>query len=86
MAGQVYELYYETDWLAVDTVDEIMEQRAVAGYTWVLYTLPSFIKQGKPGMAALLEKDFETVRVFPGSLNDGEIIVARSKSQPLEKQ
>ena len=84
MAGRVYELYYETDWLAVDTVDEIIDQRAVAGHTWILYTLPTFIKQGKPEMAALLEKDFETVRVFPGTLNDGEIIVARSKSRPLE--
>ena len=86
MAGRVYELYYAPYWPKVDTADELVLHRSKSGHTWVLYTLPRFIMQAKPELAKMLEAEFEVVRTFPGSLSDGEIIVARTRSKPLEKQ
>lgn len=85
VAGRIYALYYETEWLAVNTVDEILDQRSLGGHTWVLYTRPIFLKQARPELTEFLDNNFEVLRVFPGSLHDGEIIVARSRSQNLEK-
>jgi hypothetical protein len=86
MAGRIYQLYYAPEWPAVDTVEEVLKYRSERGYTWILYTLPRYIKQAKPEVSTMLETEFEIVRVFPGALSDGEIIVSRSKLQPMEKQ
>ena len=86
MAGRVYELYYAPDWPRVDTVDEISRYQSESGNTWILYTLPGFLRQAKPGLVSELESNFDIVASFPGSLNDGEIVVIRSKARSMENQ
>jgi len=78
IAGRVYNKYYAKEWPVVENVQELSQYRSKAGNTWVLYTLPRYFIAERPGLAHALEKDFETVMIFPGTLGDGNIIVARS--------
>lgn len=80
MAGRVYSLYYQPDWPELNTVEELHQYTARSGYTWVLYTLPGYIKSARPELAQVLATEFEIVKQFPGTLGDGVIIVCRSKN------
>lgn len=78
IAGRVYNQYYAKEWPVVENVQELSQYRSQAGHTWVLYTLPRHFSAERPELARALELDFETVRIFPGTLGDGNIIVAKS--------
>ena len=79
MAGRAYRLYYETDWPEVDDVDGLTRNEARRGHTWLLYTLPSYIRSRRPDLQRALAAGYDVIRVFPGTLGDGEIVVMRSK-------
>jgi len=81
MAGRVYHLYYEPGWPEIDDLEQLDDQQADSGYTWVLYTLPSYIREAKPSVQQRLDTDYEIVKKFPGTLGDGVIIVLRSKKR-----
>ena len=80
MAGQVYRLYYAPEWPEIISVDELNKYKSKQGYTWVLFTLPSYIETAFPVLYKKLENDYEQMKIFPGTLGDGDIIVLRSKS------
>jgi hypothetical protein len=81
MAGRVYHQYYEPGWPEIRTLEQLDEQRADSGYTWVIHTLPGYIKSARPGIQHKLDTEFEVMRKFPGTLGDGVIIVLRSKKR-----
>ena len=56
-----------------------MRYRTGSGRTWVLYTLPSHLAAAQPELVEILESEFELLKVFPGTLGDGQIVVRRSK-------
>ncbi len=80
MAGRVYNRYYATEWDETSTLDELTMRRAEKGRIWVLYTLPSYLAEARPELAAVLEAEFELMQVFPGTLGDGQIVVRRSRA------
>lgn len=69
--------YYGKSWESVDTankLDEICHQgRAV----WLVYTFPRYLEAAVPGISEVIRKEFKTVRMFPGTLGDGDVYVAR---------
>jgi 4-amino-4-deoxy-L-arabinose transferase-like glycosyltransferase len=71
--------YYAPTWRAVESARELAALRAAAPTTWVVYTLPDQLREESPEVAASLERDFDVVRAFPGSLGDGTVYVARSR-------
>jgi len=78
IAGRVYNQYYAKEWPVVENVQELNQYRSQAGHTWVLYTLPRHLNADQPELVRVLDLEFETVRIFPGTLGDGNIIVAKS--------
>jgi hypothetical protein len=42
-----------------------------------VYTIPIEVKAYHPGVWSIIQNEFEVVRVFPGTLNGGEIYVCR---------
>ncbi len=80
MAGKIYRLYYAPEWPEIMTVKELNENKSKNGYTWVIYTLPSYVKSALPALYKILESDYEHMKTFPGTLGDGNMIVMRSKS------
>ncbi len=85
MAGRVYRLYYEPDWPEINDLASFDEHEANKGYTWVLYTLPAFIKRAHPEIQYKLDTEYEIMQKFPGTLGDGKIIVLRSIKQAVSE-
>ncbi len=83
MAGRVYHLYYEPDWLEINDLEGLNEQEAHKGYTWILYTLPAFIRRAHPEIQHKLDTEYEIMQKFPGTLGDGKIMVLRSRKQAV---
>jgi hypothetical protein len=77
VAGEVYRRYYAPEWSWARSLEELRNQTAPTGTTWVLYTLPRYLHTTQPDLFAHLERDFELVRSFPGTVGDGAIVVRR---------
>lgn len=84
IAGRIYSLYYAPEWPIADSLEELVNHLAENGHTWVLYTLPRHIDAALPDLAGVLKSEFEVLKIFPGTLGDGNIIVSRSKSKYQE--
>ena len=80
-AGKAFQQYYARDWPHVGTLAELQAHRAVDGRTWVLYTLPRLLAETAPDLVSVLESEFDLLRVFPGTLGGGEVIVRRGHGQ-----
>ncbi len=78
MAGRMYNIYYAKDWPEVNTLDELNRLKSQHGYTWILYTLPRHIKVALPLVYKTLQQEFKIIKIFPGTLGNGEIVVMRS--------
>jgi hypothetical protein len=46
---------------------------------WLGYTLPIEVKAYRPDIWRIVERDFEIVKIFPGTLGDGEVYVCMKK-------
>ena len=86
MAGRVYSIYYKKDWPEVNTIAEINQSMSHNGYTWLIYTLPGHIQDAKPDIYSYLKTNFNIIKVFHGTLGDGDIIVTKSKNRGLIKE
>ncbi len=83
VAGRIYHQYYANEWPDIESLEEFRRQQSRRGYTWVLYTLPRHLQDAMPELMRELESRYEIVKVFPGTLGDGEIIVCRSLQQGI---
>ena len=81
LAGIVYERYFAPHWSAAQTRTELdAVRRRAPTTTWLVYTLPVEVKAYGEGIWDVIEKDFEIVKVFPGTLGDGDVIVCRQRA------
>lgn len=79
LAGVVYGSYLTPYWPVVKTDLELGPLQQVNDRVWLVYTLPIEIKAFRPDLWRMIERDFEVVQVFPGTLNGGEIFVCQKK-------
>jgi hypothetical protein len=79
LAGVAYERYYAPAWSVAQTESELESVRRTAGNTWLVYTLPVEVKTYRPGVWQTIQKDFTIVKVFPGTLGGGEVVVCRQR-------
>lgn len=80
IAGMMYGSYFAPEWSVAETGPELEDIQRKNGNLWLLYTLSPEIKAFHPDMWQILEKDYEIVKVFPGTLNGGEIFVCRKRA------
>jgi len=61
---------------------ELVQIEAHYERAWLIYTLPRAMKNFAPGVLQWIQQaqDYATVKVFPGTLNDGDIIVLLKQS------
>jgi hypothetical protein len=77
LAGLVYGRYFAPHWLVAQTraeLDAAVDDRSRA---WLVYTSPIEVKAYHPDLWSIIETEFETERVFPGTLGGGEVYVCR---------
>ena len=71
--------YYAPAWKTADSAEELARLRASAPAAWVAWTQPEQLRSARPDVLAMLEREFDVVARFPGSLAGGEVVVARSR-------
>jgi mannosyltransferase len=79
LASFVYENYLGTGWRAVQSLQELDAIRSTASRTWLIYTLPTQLRGTSPEIMNDIERNFNVVHTFPGTLGDGTITVCLSK-------
>jgi mannosyltransferase len=78
----VYKNLYARDWQEVGTLEELDSIRSRSKHTWLLYTFPTHVTAVYPEIMRAIQKDFQTVKQFPGTIGDGSIFVSRSNGRP----
>ncbi len=82
LARVAYGQLYAQDkprWFTAETADELISLRSDHTGLWVVYSLPIHLKEWHPDIWRMLQNDFEQIRVFPGSLRDGNVYVFRQR-------
>jgi hypothetical protein len=79
-----YKYFYKVDWEVVDSLETLNAIRSQSRRTWLLYTLPPVLQSVYPEIMASIDRDFEVVKQFPGTLREGTIVVCRSDSPPSQ--
>jgi hypothetical protein len=82
LAGIVYGNYL-THWPVAKSVTELEILQQNKQEVWLVYTLPIEVKSAKPELWNLIEKDYQVVKVFPGTLSGGDVYVCRRKHLEL---
>jgi hypothetical protein len=77
LAGMDYGRYFAPHWSSPDTRAELEAIRQSHETVWLVYTLPIEIKAYRPDIWGIIERDFEIVKIFPGTLGGGEVYVCR---------
>jgi uncharacterized membrane protein len=72
-----YQQYYPTNFEAVETPEKLLEICDSGRPVWMIYTFPRYLEAAYPAISDMIRKDFTTVRVFPGTVGDGEVFVSR---------
>ena len=81
IAGFPFIEYFKQDWVRIESLKQLDQVRASATRTWLVYMMPVHAAAAYPEIYASIEKDFETVQEFYGTLNGGTIVVCRTNSR-----
>jgi hypothetical protein len=71
----VYERFYGAGWTDVRTPAELEAVRRRASRTWFVYTLEPVFRAQLPEVHATVLGEFRRMRAFPGTLNNGAVVV-----------
>src|SRR5204863_2636238 len=77
LAQHAYARYYAPSWKVVSTPEELAALRANASRTFLVYTLPIEMRAAHAELWHTIEADFQTERIFRGTLGGGEVYVCR---------
>ena len=69
--------YYAKPWDSVETAQKLREICSRGRPVWLLYTMPRYLEDGLPAVNEMVRKEFTVIRVFHGTLGDGDVFVAR---------
>lgn len=86
LAGEMYERYYEPHWghpRSGPALEAMVRERSTV---WLVYTMPIHMRVYHPDIWGTIERNFELVKVFPGTLGGGEVYVCRAKTRWFEIQ
>jgi 4-amino-4-deoxy-L-arabinose transferase-like glycosyltransferase len=72
--------YYGKPWESVETVDQLRAICSRGEAVWVVYTFPRYLESWSPPLADMIRREFAIARVFPGTVGDGDVFVAKSQS------
>ncbi len=77
LAGIAYKRYYAPGWMSVSTHSELDALRNRGTNLWLVYTIPAQLRTDDPELMREVENDFHVVRVFPGTLGGGDVVVCQ---------
>ncbi len=80
LAGVAYGRYFAPKWAVAQTEIELENARRGNSNVWLVYTLSVEVKAYRPELWQTIQRDFEVVKVFPGTLGGGEVFVCRQRT------
>ncbi len=80
LADVIYGRYLAPDWTVSKTGAELEKVTQGNSNVWLVYTIPIELRAFRPDLWQAIQKDYETVQVFPGTLNGGEVFVCQSRN------
>src|SRR5262249_54435225 len=80
LAGIAYGRYFAPDWFVAQSRTELDGIRSERPNVWLVYTLPPELKAYRTEMWNTIQRDFETVEIFPGTLGGGGVYVCRQRA------
>ena len=78
MTAIPYRDYYRREWPAVGTAEELKALRGRGSRVWLLYTSPIHLSARYPDIWNIIQSEFTTVRVFRGTLGNGEVYLCQA--------
>jgi len=84
LAGFMYSRYYAPEWVHAESAETLASVIRRHPGVWLVYVMPTNMRTCYPGIWAIVEREFETVRVFPGTLGGGEVYVCRTAPSRAE--
>jgi len=81
LAAHAYSEYYAPAWSAAWTSGELAALRGPSGRAFLVYTLPEDLRAFHPDLWSVVHADFDTLKIFPGTLGGGEVYVCRERSR-----
>lgn len=81
LAGAAYRRYYAPDWPSVRQREDLEAIQDRHQSVWLVYTLPVHMKAYLPEIWDVIQRDYEVVRVFPGTLGGGDVTVCRRRGK-----
>ncbi len=82
LAGLAYRRYYAPKWPFVERRADLEAIQERHQGVWLVYTLPVHLKAWVPEVWDVIQRDYEVVRVFPGTLGGGDVNVCRWRGKP----
>ncbi|NNE43153.1 MAG: hypothetical protein HKN12_03020, partial [Gemmatimonadetes bacterium] len=78
LAGTAFGRYFAPDWPVPESAEELDGLVRAHRTVWLVHTLSIQLKAWHPDIWETMQRDFEVVRTFPGTLGGGEVMVSRS--------
>jgi mannosyltransferase len=75
-----FQQYYQTGWQNITNLDELEQTQTKAQRTWVVYGFPTVVDSLYPELMAAIQQNYQVVKVFPGSVEGGQISVGVRKA------
>jgi 4-amino-4-deoxy-L-arabinose transferase-like glycosyltransferase len=79
LAGIAYSRYFAPGWLIAQSERELEQVQREHSHLWLVYTIPTQLRAFSMEFWKAIQREFEVVKVFPGTLGDGEIYVCRRR-------
>jgi len=73
-----YQRYFGKPWQEVKTPAELDAIVKRGQAVWLVYTFPRYLEAAAPGLPEAIAKEFTVVRVFHGTLGEGDVVVMRT--------
>jgi hypothetical protein len=80
LAGVAYSRYFAPRWQNVESAAELEAALRFHPHVWLVYTLPVELKAYHPAVWDVVDREFEVVKVFAGTLGGGDVTVCRERS------
>ncbi|HET9530062.1 MAG TPA: hypothetical protein VFQ92_06900, partial [Blastocatellia bacterium] len=79
LAGGAYGRYFARHWLVAESGAELDAIEHKHDTVWLVYTIPIQVKAYCPDIWKEVEKGYQVVKVFPGTLGGGEVYVCQKR-------
>ena len=80
LASLFYDRYLALPWQVAKNGRDLEDLQRTGVRTWLVYTLPIEVRAFRPDLWQVIERDYNVEKVFPGTLNGGEIFVCQKRT------